>query len=283
MKDFSSISPSAKSIILMKGHTSIPFAREAAELVSLPNAFVPDFSNRDLLFWSKVLHFETRYLGINQLIGDIDVDCFLELSSGYAFRCLEVSGETGKFYIDTDLPDLIEKKKHMLDSFQERLGVGNTRLLPLNALNEDEFKSTVNELPAGRVAIINEGLLIYFDKGEKEKLCRIIRSILKERGGYWITSDIYVRATAYASSINHDKKFKAFKDRHNIEDNKFSSFEEARQFFEKNGFFVDQEESLDITQLSSYQYVSKLAPPSVETEGGKSPKLRTSWRLRIAD
>lgn len=33
VRDFNSISPSAKSLILMKGYTNIPFARQIAEII----------------------------------------------------------------------------------------------------------------------------------------------------------------------------------------------------------------------------------------------------------
>jgi hypothetical protein len=36
-RDFSSVSPSAKWLLLMKGHTNIPYARETAELLEYPN------------------------------------------------------------------------------------------------------------------------------------------------------------------------------------------------------------------------------------------------------
>lgn len=183
------------------------------------------------------------------------MDCFLELSSGYAFRFLDISARTGKYYIDTDLPELIEKKKQMLERLRERPHTDRIRLLPLNALNKEQFRSTANALPPGRVAIINEGLLIYFDTEEKKTLCNNIRSVLKERGGYWITSDIYVRAIPHASSI--------------------------RQDFEECGFVVDQEESIDPAQLSSFKYLQRLVPPSMESHREQFPKFQTSWRLKV--
>lgn len=63
-RDFNTISPSAKSILLMKGYTSIPFAKETAKLISYPNDFILDYDNKDISFWGRVLHFESRYLSI---------------------------------------------------------------------------------------------------------------------------------------------------------------------------------------------------------------------------
>ena len=48
-RDFSSISHSAKWLLFMKGHTTIPFAREAAELLEYPNKYIPDLKREILL------------------------------------------------------------------------------------------------------------------------------------------------------------------------------------------------------------------------------------------
>lgn len=282
-RDFSTISPSAKSIILMKGYTSIPFAKQAAELISYPNDFMPDYKNTDLLFWGRLLHFETRYLSINQLIEDIDVNNFLELSSGFSFRGLEVSKKRGVYYIDTDLPAVISKKKEMLNRLDTGELFGQLELLPLNVLDEIQFRKISARLPLGKIAIINEGLLIYFNRAEKEKLCQIIHKILEERGGYWITSDIYIKAISQDHNLKVDKKLKDFSEQHNIEDNKFSSFEEAKIFFENNGFKIDKEEDIDVSKLSSFEYFLRSMKGNISPPKGISGKIQTTWRLKISD
>lgn len=285
-RDFSTISPSARSIILMKGYTTIPFARQTAELISRPDKFLPDFDKKDFMFWAKVMHFETRYLAINQLLAGLGIGNYLELSSGYSFRCLELAKDPATFYIDTDLPEVIEKKREMLGTINKSAVPGKIELLPLNALDEEGFRRTVSLLPPGRIAIINEGLLIYLDQAEKERLCRIIHSVLEERGGYWITSDIYVRAgdqgQGQGQGKKADKELNDFSERHNIEENKFSSFEEAKAFFSDMGFAVDQEESIDVTQLSSFAHFAKNMGSSPKEPPRRSGKLQTSWRLKIA-
>jgi hypothetical protein len=40
----------------MKGYTSIPFAREAAELLEYPNKYIPDFKKRDFTFRASTIH-----------------------------------------------------------------------------------------------------------------------------------------------------------------------------------------------------------------------------------
>src|ERR1700744_2600001 len=54
-RDYSTISPSAKALLLMKGFTQIPYPRKAAELISAPEPFEPDFSIRIPPFWIRVM------------------------------------------------------------------------------------------------------------------------------------------------------------------------------------------------------------------------------------
>src|SRR4030042_2794744 len=113
-RDFSSISPSAKWLLLVKGYTNIPFAREVAGLLEYPNKYIPDFKKRDYTLWASAIHLESRYWSIDQLLKDLTINNILELSSGYSFRSLEYTMQKGVHYIDTDLPDVIATKKEFV-------------------------------------------------------------------------------------------------------------------------------------------------------------------------
>jgi hypothetical protein len=89
-RDFSTISPSARALLLLKGLTNIPFARKAAELMMHPDKYEPDFDNKDFGFWTRVVHFEYRYSSVNQLLSALPVKNVLELSSGFSFRGLDM-------------------------------------------------------------------------------------------------------------------------------------------------------------------------------------------------
>src|ERR1700754_1733876 len=118
-RDFSSISPSARSLLLLKGLTDIPFARQAAELINYPEKYEPDFELKNFVFWARVLHFENRYKSINQLLSDLPVKNILELSSGFSFRGLNTVLHNYTYYIDTDLPDVIATKQNLLYSLMQ--------------------------------------------------------------------------------------------------------------------------------------------------------------------
>lgn len=113
-RNFNTISPSAKSLLLMKGHTSIPFARQTAELLQYPEKYIPNFDQKNFDFWTNILHFEERYWSIDQLLTDLPIRNILELSSGFSFRGIETTKQKEFHYVDTDLPDVVATKKEMI-------------------------------------------------------------------------------------------------------------------------------------------------------------------------
>jgi len=281
-RNYNTISPSAKSLLLMKGYTNIPFARQTAELIKYPEKYNPDFRNKDMTFWARVLHFEYRYWSIDQLLSDLSIKNILELSSGFSFRGLETTKQKGYHYIDTDLPDVIVKKQEFItalknESFSSK---GKLELLPLNALDEKQFREIVNHFPDGEIVIVNEGLLMYLDIAEKEILCRFIHKMLKERGGYWITADIYIKNQQEIPDLRIDNKTKEFFEQHRIEENKFESFEEAEAFFRGMGFMIDKEANIKPSQLSSIKYFLKNTTLKQLFKFQKTGKIQATWRLR---
>jgi len=119
-RNYNTISPSAKSLLLMKGYTTIPFARQTAELIVYPEKYEPDYKKKDLTFWARVVHFETRYWSIDQLLSDLSIRNILELSSGFSFRGFETARQKGYHYIDSDLPKLIAIKKELVSALKSK-------------------------------------------------------------------------------------------------------------------------------------------------------------------
>jgi O-methyltransferase involved in polyketide biosynthesis len=282
-RNYNTISPSAKSLLLMKGHTNIPFARQTAELIVHPDKFNPDFNNKNMSFWARVLHFENRYWTIDQLLADLTIKNILELSSGFSFRGLETIKKKGFYYIDTDLPDVIAIKKHIM-TFLSKNSLnteGKLEILPLNALDQRQFHEIVTHFPDGEIAIVNEGLLMYLDTIEKEKLCAIIHKILKERGGYWITADIYLKKQIDKLDLNIDSKTQRFFEQHQIENNKFDSFEDAKTFFKRMGFRIDKEADIKNSKLSSLKYFMKSTTIKQLIRIRRAGKMQATWLLSL--
>jgi O-methyltransferase involved in polyketide biosynthesis len=284
-RDFSTISPSAKLLLILKGITDIPFAREAAELIFSPEEYALYFKNKDIGFWARVVHFENRYKSIDQLLSEISVKNVLELSSGFSFRGLNAIKQSGIHYIDTDLPNVIAVKKEILTALQGGNTVTDSQIeiLPLNALDENQFNEITDRFPDGEIVIINEGLLVYLNTDEKEKLCSIIHNVLKKRGGYWITADIYIENHDKKAGLNMDDDLQQFFDQHHIEENKFESFEAAEKFFRKAGFTIDKKAEPDNTKITTLKYLLENATEEQLLNLRKAGKIQATWRLKVAD
>ena len=281
-RDFSKISPSAKSLLMLKGLTQIPYAREAAELMSYPDHYHPDFENTDLAFWTRVVHFESRYWSIDQLFHDLVFHNVMELSSGFSFRGLNMVQEKNIHYIDTDLENVIEYKKDLVDKLvgKDISSPGKLEMLTLNVLDENEFNLIVDRFEDGPLVIVNEGLLMYLNNQEKEKLCKIISGVLARKGGYWITADIYRRTTLTRLKDNNDE-LKELTDQQHIEDNMFDDFDVAKDFFRKQGFVVDMESTMDFSKITTIPYLFKNATEAELNAMRALPQVQTTWRLKL--
>ncbi|MBV7530057.1 class I SAM-dependent methyltransferase [Chitinophaga sp. sic0106] len=282
-RDFNSISPSAKGLLYLKGHTTLPYCKEAVALLGEPEPFQAD-PEKAARYWARIVHFEQRYRSIDQLLKPIDIKNIVEISAGFSFRGLAMVADPTVYYIDTDLPDLIAAKKSFIEKLHPEPIAGHLDLEGLNALDENTFRSLTARFPPGPVAIINEGLLMYLDTAEKEQLCGIIRRILQQSGGYWITADIYIREdTDVAAKMYRDDALMQFLKAHQIEEKKFSSFEEAESFFEEMGFVIDEVAQPNHALISSLpQFMAALTPDQKE-KLKEVRRTRATWRLRLAD
>jgi O-methyltransferase involved in polyketide biosynthesis len=282
-RDFSSVSPSAKTLLMLKGYTNIPYARKAAELMSYPEKYEPDFEGKDFTFCFRVAHMEARYRSLDKLLAEVPAKNILELSSGFSFRGLDMTTREHVHYIDTDLAGIIERKTDLIADIEGEAftGPGQLEVLPLNALDEQKFQSVVSHFPEGPVVIVNEGLLMYLNTEEKKRLCEIIRKVLAEKGGYWITADIYLKNTPEMNRMQQQDELQRFLDQHNIEENKFESFESAEEFFKSCGLVIDAEAEPDYTRIEAIQHAIKLLPPEILQKAGKAPKIQTTWRLKV--
>jgi O-methyltransferase involved in polyketide biosynthesis len=283
MRDYSSISPSAKGLLLMKGLTDIPFVADAAKIIlGRPASTAVGKDKMDETFLKRLIHFEARYKSLDNLLENLGGNNILEMSSGFSFRGLQMAiNNPDVTYIDTDLPGVIETKNELIDQLvsEQSLNLqGELLVMPLNVLDEESFINTVAKLPAGPVNIVNEGLLMYLDTAEKIQLCRIIRKILSQRGGYWITADIYIKKDYAISKNDH---FSRFLEAHKIEEKKFDSFGQAESFFAEQGLKLFRKADPAFKQLSSLKYIPQHALEELATQARKIGSIRESWALVV--
>ena len=238
-RDYSSISQSAKWLALTRATTTIPFAREAAILlfgeatVREAEAAVANLSGH------RLDHFEHRYRSIDQALGIVGHRNIVEIGAGLSFRGLALTQSPGIHYLDTDLPELLAVKADLVARLDHPPLQGTLRFAPLDVLVPGALAGAVRQMPPGPVAIVNEGLLMYLDAGEKERLATSIRGILQERtGSRWITADCYIRDGERPRAL--DPEVERFVAQHRVEEQKFASWGSAERFFEAQGFAIER-------------------------------------------
>jgi O-methyltransferase involved in polyketide biosynthesis len=227
-------------------------------------------------------HFEYRYRTITQLLEKYPVNNIVELSSGFSFRGLDFASRKNINYIDTDLPDFIPAKKEILNELLNgHLPLkGKLDLVPLNALDKQMFLETVNRFPKGEIAIVNEGLLMYLNEAEQEELFFLISEILKSRGGYWVTADIYLKGISDKMPVRLDNHTQQFLDTHNVEENKYESYEAAEKLFNKCGLEIKEKTSVDLQELSTFPKLMDRMTPEILEKLPKNPThYQDTWCL----
>ena len=160
---------------------------------------------------------------------------------------------------------------------------GQLEILPLNALDEAAFKAVVAHFGEGEIAIINEGLLMYLDRAEKAKLCQIVRGILKERGGYWITADIYIKLKHDLPASARRSEMNEFAEKMQIREKMFDSFDDAEAFFKEQGFVIDMEADGEEKNSAALKYLIASATEEQLNYLKTGGKMRATWRLKLAE
>lgn len=281
-RDYSSISPSAKALLLMKGLTSIPFAHEAAMLWCGKDALNETQKRVDEeAFLLRLIHFENRYWSVSALLDEFGQSNVLEMSSGFSFRGLDKAiAAQNTVYTDTDLPDIVEMKKTLTRELLQRDGFdlrGKLFMQALNALDEAAFDQVLELFPPGPLTIVNEGLLVYLDEREKRHLLSIIHKVLKEKGGCWITGDVYIKTEREIGNAHDD--FSDFLKKHNIDDNKFEDFGQAESFFNSCGFEVIKKivtipQKLTAARYLKPQTIAKFQKPEARV------RMHETWAVK---
>jgi O-methyltransferase involved in polyketide biosynthesis len=213
----------------------LPYARAAAELVFGAAAVAEAHVDAP-----RVRHFEIRARSLDSALAEHGATRVLELASGLSFRGLALAADPAVCYLDTDLPEMAAHKAELVSALHPTPLAGTLRVEPLDAQDPAAFAAAVRSLPPGPIAIVHEGLLVYFDDPEKARLAANIRAALAQRGGWWICADVYVRSERHLYREPHTQKFL---DAHRVDDNKFADWAAAEAYFTGAGFAIARRDS----------------------------------------
>jgi len=159
-------------------------------------------------------------------------------------------------YLETDLPDTIERKRKIIEEMQRPYGpIDSLMHEPVNALDGPQMLEVARKhFKKGPVAIVHEGLLQYFEVEEKFQIARNIRKVLEEFGGVWITTDIVLRRhlkkeferSPYMRRIHEIMTENTGRD---MVECGFNSYQDAKNIIKLAGFKVEHRTQADLVPV----------------------------------
>jgi O-methyltransferase involved in polyketide biosynthesis len=248
---FDRISPTALMVAHARQFTNIPYSQELATLVDARSAFDQLLSQSSELPLDMAVMIEGRYKAINQVMADFAPTQILELASGLLPRGMAMSGNPNLIFVESDLPLMIDRKQKLVKEL-----VGKRPNLRFAAIDATAQPS---QFPAGAdfwqpdqpITILCEGLLMYLDQAEKQRMFANVRQLLQVYGGVWITSDLIDleslhrrreispalrQVGAMIEQISERSKTECY----------FDTFEQVQQFADQQGFQIQRQSMLNV-------------------------------------
>ncbi|HTY12128.1 MAG TPA: class I SAM-dependent methyltransferase [Bacteroidota bacterium] len=199
-QSFEKVSLTAVFVAYWRQYTDIQFAQDVADLIRA-NEKVEHFLRshqitRKEVRWYAPL-FEIRHKSIQEAIRLKGMTQVLEVASGLSFRGLSMAQHPGMKYVETDLKDLTNEKRAIVDALKKKYSLtvdGNFSLAAANALNAAELQLAADFFDSRKqTAVVTEGLLMYLTTSEMEIVARNIKAVLEKSGGIWITPDFSLK------------------------------------------------------------------------------------------
>lgn len=246
---YKNIAPTAFEVAYLRNLSNIPFAKEFYKATNKQT--VDEFVHKKTSFLAPQI--EARHKILNMLILQTKSTQVIELAAGISTRGLDLCRNNSQIsYLHTDLPDVLNIYKDILKKMSLDAPT-NLHILPVNALDSMELETATDKLNKSEpVTIVHEGLLRYLSFEEKAKLAIIVREVLSDYGGYYITTDISLKAIlCKENNILKTSNAERLKEVTgiSIEKNLFDNIAHAKSFFENLGFEVEQH---SFTEVSEY-------------------------------
>jgi len=246
-KEYSKISPTAVFCARMRAKQKLPFSAEIVNLIDTKfKEYIEDLPDYGDTLNSKsdfIPFIEGRYYSLNDSLSKIDNAFIVEIASGLSPRSLEFLNKKNIIYLETELKGLIDLKEKILKEIitQKKLNAKNLFFMDINPLKKKDMDK-IGELylekgKDKKLIIIHEGLLMYFDKNEKDIFRDNIKYLFKtySKEGLWLTSDfsrIKKKDEIRGGENIRDKISKVT----NREFNYFESEEETKKILEEGKF-----------------------------------------------
>jgi O-methyltransferase involved in polyketide biosynthesis len=254
---FSSISVTAKLAAYYRQFSDIAFAAEVAQRIDANGAFEQilrehGLEREKLTFYAPM--FEARYKSITELIRKSGASQVLELASGYSLRGLDLTRTASIRYVETDLLDVIEAKRGLLEELRQQHALAPSPghiVAVADALELEQVRAAAAVLDRARpLVVLCEGLIQYLSQREVELLAANLRRLLGEfAGGCWMTPDFAFRAEARGLPPERVRLREAVAGvtQRQLESAAFEDAGELSAFLRRRGFQVEVRSQIDET------------------------------------
>ena len=223
----------------------------------------------------RIISLDVRYNLWNAIAEETDCQTIVDLPCGYLPHCL-TAARLKKNYYGFDLPIVTDEISSVASKLMTAREKSFVHYHGVDATNYFSMRNALNGVE-GKICIITDGLLGYFNRTDLKVVCENVHRLLREFGGCWYTSDSeFTRSMSltYAALTGGDKdEMLAANDsgRRQVADSDndneiiFSTgtLEERRRFMEACGFSV-----------KSFRYPDKLRViPSLKDEPALMNKI----------
>jgi O-methyltransferase involved in polyketide biosynthesis len=247
-KEYSKISPTAVFCARMRAKQKLPFSEKIVNLINTKfKEHIEDLPDYGDTLNSKsdfVPFIEGRYYSLNDALSNIDNAFIVEIASGLSPRSLEFSNKKGILYLETELKGLIELKRKILTEIinQKKMNVKNLFFMDINPLDKEDMerigKLYLEKGKNKKLIVIHEGLLMYFDKNEKEIFRNNLKYLFKtySKEGLWLTSDFSRIKKKKGEVLGKENIRERISKVTKREFDYFESEEETKKFLKEGGF-----------------------------------------------
>jgi O-methyltransferase involved in polyketide biosynthesis len=242
----SRISPTAKLAAFLRAETDIPYCRQIADMCDaeeVSRTFDPGFIENHRAYM------ELRFKSLNAFIHRLGFRQVLEFASGVAPRGLVLSEDPSMTIVETDLPELLEEKRSIVEALIPLSERTNYHLYSANALHMEEVWKAAELFERKPITFVHEGFFQFLNLSERKQFAGIIRNLLQHFGGAWITSDVVIRESfeRFYSETKPTGTLKRVTEvtGRSIADDAFSNWEVAASFFKEEALAVERFKQID--------------------------------------
>ncbi len=239
--NYDRISITARTVAYVRSFSNIPYAKEIAEKVSAKEAWEKIWGNGPESHEQLMLRapgIEARGKSIDEILRRSNATQILELAAGMSPRGLAFTN-TGKVtYTETDLQDISNEKRGIIESIAPNYSSRKLRLEQANALSYADILNASGAFLNKPLYIVSEGLMNHLNINEKKRVAYNVKCMLQVFGGAWICSDILDRKRLDAADTPGAKRTDITG--RSVIENALDSEESVHAFFSNMGFSVEK-------------------------------------------